>query len=126
MPGSLETVTVAWQYRHAIRYCPAWTSCRKKIGWRGPFSDPVSLMTGALGTGATGGTEATGAGRPVCAAAGNAIAKATPIPAATLALPSVINGARWRTYRLCVERFAGAAMYRCRQTAHKGPRRLAV
>src|SRR5205823_10975378 len=58
--------------------------------------------------------------RSVCAAAGKAIAKATPIPAATLPLPFVINSARWRMYRLCVERLAGAAMYRCRGTAHKG------
>src|SRR6266550_8872072 len=91
MPGSLDTATEEWQYRHGTRAWPACTSWRKKIGCRGPGSDPVSVITGALNAGAV---------CPLWAAAGRVPHTARKIPAATRpALLFVIQGARWRMWR---------------------------
>src|ERR1051325_5125611 len=62
------------------------------MGWRGPLSRPVSLMTGALRL---------AAGWLVCAAAGTAIHTAIATPTPTLPPLFVIRSARWRLDR-CV------------------------
>src|ERR1051325_11381077 len=62
------------------------------MGWRGPLSRPVSLMTGALRL---------AAGWLVWAAAGTAIHTAIATPTPTLPPLFVIRSARWRLDR-CV------------------------
>jgi hypothetical protein len=72
-------------------------SCRKKIGWRGPLSDPVSLMTGAAIESA-GGLDCWACGLGLVNAR-RAASPPAPTPPSTIATVRIIDPALSESHR---------------------------